>query len=158
MSNSELFIVYGVNMLSAVVIFCIGNIIVKKVTNSVSHVLQKKIIDKVVVDFIHTLVRYLLFIIILIAALGKVGVQTASIIAVIGAARLVIGLALQGSLSNFAAGVLIVAFRPFKSGDYVETSGVARSVESIQTFQTMLLTPDNKMVVYQMEGNWRFDN
>jgi small conductance mechanosensitive channel len=152
MGNSELFIVYGVNMLSAIVILFIGNIIVKKVANSVSHVLQKKNMDKAVVDFIHTLVRYLLFIIILIAALGKVGVQTASIVAVIGAAGLAIGLALQGSLSNFAAGVLIVAFRPFKSGDYVEIGGVAGSVESIQIFQTILVTPDNKMVVVPNGG------
>ena len=152
MGNSELFIVYGVNMLSAIVILFIGNIIVKKVANSVSHVLQKKSMDKAVVDFIHTLVRYLLFIIILIAALGKVGVQTASIVAVIGAAGLAIGLALQGSLSNFAAGVLIVAFRPFKSGDYVEIGGVAGSVESIQIFQTILVTPDNKMVVVPNGG------
>ena len=152
MGNSELFIVYGVNILSAIVILFIGNIIVKKVANSVSHVLQKKNMDKAVVDFIHTLVRYLLFIIILIAALGKVGVQTASIVAVIGAAGLAIGLALQGSLSNFAAGVLIVAFRPFKSGDYVEIGGVAGSVESIQIFQTILVTPDNKMVVVPNGG------
>ena len=152
MGNSELFIVYGVNILSAIVILFIGNIIVKKVANSVSHVLQKKSMDKAVVDFIHTLVRYLLFIIILIAALGKVGVQTASIVAVIGAAGLAIGLALQGSLSNFAAGVLIVAFRPFKSGDYVEIGGVAGSVESIQIFQTILVTPDNKMVVVPNGG------
>ena len=152
MGNSELFIVYAVNILSAIVILFIGNIIVKKVANSVSHVLQKKNMDKAVVDFIHTLVRYLLFIIILIAALGKVGVQTASIVAVIGAAGLAIGLALQGSLSNFAAGVLIVAFRPFKSGDYVEIGGVAGSVESIQIFQTILVTPDNKMVVVPNGG------
>jgi len=74
-------------------------------------------------------------------------VQTASVVAVIGAAGLAVGLALQGSLSNFAAGVLIVAFRPFKSGDYVEVAGVAGSVDSIQIFQTILKTPDNKMIV-----------
>ncbi|MCV5736924.1 mechanosensitive ion channel, partial [Escherichia coli] len=88
-----------------------------------------------------------LFVIVLIAALGRLGVQTASVVAVIGAAGLAVGLALQGSLSNFAAGVLIVAFRPFKSGDYVEIGGVAGSVEAIQIFQTVLKTPDNKMVV-----------
>ena len=103
--------------------------------------------DKAVVEFVHGLVRYLLFVIVLIAALGRVGVQTASVVAVIGAAGLAVGLALQGSLSNFAAGVLIVAFRPFKSGDYVEIGGVAGSVEAIQIFQTVLKTPDNKMVV-----------
>lgn len=146
-NNSDLFIQYGVNIISALVILFIGNLIVKAVANSVSKVLQKKKMDRAVVEFIHGLVRYLLFVIVLIAALGRLGVQTASVVAVIGAAGLAVGLALQGSLSNFAAGVLIVAFRPFKSGDYVEIGGVAGSVDSIQIFQTVLTTPDNKMVV-----------
>ncbi|MGI9878313.1 small-conductance mechanosensitive channel MscS [Vibrio chagasii] len=145
--NSDLFIQYGVNIISALVILFIGNLIVKAVANSVAKVLQKKKMDRSVVEFIHGLVRYLLFVIVLIAALGRLGVQTASVVAVIGAAGLAVGLALQGSLSNFAAGVLIVAFRPFKSGDYVEIGGVAGSVDSIQIFQTVLTTPDNKMVV-----------
>ena len=145
--NSDLFIQYGVNIISALIILFIGNIIVKAVANSVAKVLQKKKMDRAVVEFIHGLVRYLLFVIVLIAALGRLGVQTASVVAVIGAAGLAVGLALQGALSNFAAGVLIVAFRPFKSGDYVEIGGVAGSVDSIQIFQTVLTTPDNKMVV-----------
>jgi small conductance mechanosensitive channel len=118
-NNSDLLVQYGVNIISAVLILFIGNIIVKAVANSVSKVLEKKKMDKAVVEFVHGLVRYLLFVIVLIAALGRLGVQTASVVAVIGAAGLAVGLALQGSLSNFAAGVLIVAFRPFKSGDYV---------------------------------------
>ncbi|YCO04111.1 small-conductance mechanosensitive channel MscS [Vibrio sp. VNB-15] len=146
-NNSDLLIQYGVNIISALLILFIGNIIVKAVANSVSKVLEKKDMDKAVVEFVNGLVRYLLFVIVLIAALGRVGVQTASVVAVIGAAGLAVGLALQGSLSNFAAGVLIVAFRPFKSGDYVEIGGVAGSVEAIQIFQTVLKTPDNKMVV-----------
>lgn len=105
--------------------------------------------DKAVVDFIHGLVRYTLFIIVLIAALSRIGVQTASVVAVIGAAGLAVGLALQGSLSNFAAGVLIVAFRPFKSGDYVEIGGVAGSVDSIQIFQTVLKSQITKWLWYQ---------
>lgn len=146
-NNSDLLVQYGVNIISALLILFIGNIVVKAVANSVAKVLKKKNMDKAVVEFIHGLVRYMLFVIVLIAALGRVGVQTASVVAVIGAAGLAVGLALQGSLSNFAAGVLIVAFRPFKSGDYVEIGGVAGSVESIQIFQTVLTTPDNKMVV-----------
>ncbi|MEL7293758.1 MAG: small-conductance mechanosensitive channel MscS [Pseudomonadota bacterium] len=151
-NNSDLLVQYGVNIISAVLILFIGNIIVKAVANSVSKVLEKKNMDKAVVEFVHGLVRYLLFVIVLIAALGRLGVQTASVVAVIGAAGLAIGLALQGSLSNFAAGVLIVAFRPFKSGDYVEVGGVAGSVEAIQIFQTVLKTPDNKMVVVPNSG------
>lgn len=145
--NQELLLQYAVNLISAVLILFIGNIIVKIIANGVAKMLRKKDMDEAVVEFLHSLVRYLLFVIVLIAALGRLGVQTASVVAVIGAAGLAIGLALQGSLSNFAAGVLIVAFRPFKSGDYVEIGGVAGSVESIQIFQTILTTPDNKMVV-----------
>ncbi len=151
-NNSDLFLQYGVNIISAVLILFVGNIIVKMVAGSVANILKKKEMDQAVVDFVHTLVRYLLFVIVLVAALGRIGVQTASVVAVIGAAGLAVGLALQGSLSNFAAGVLIVAFRPFKSGDYVEIGGVAGSVESIQIFQTILVTPDNKMVVVPNGG------
>ncbi|EJL6480437.1 TPA: small-conductance mechanosensitive channel MscS [Vibrio cholerae] len=146
-NNSDLLIQYGVNVISAILILFIGNLVVKGVAGSVANVLKKKEMDKAVVDFIHGLVRYTLFIIVLIAALSRIGVQTASVVAVIGAAGLAVGLALQGSLSNFAAGVLIVAFRPFKSGDYVEIGGIVGFVDSIQIFQTVLKSPDNKMVV-----------
>lgn len=146
-NNQDLLIQYGVNIISAIAILVIGNFIVKAIANSVSKLMRKKDMDNAVIEFIHGLVRYLLFVIVLIAALSRIGVQTASVVAVIGAAGLAVGLALQGSLSNFAAGVLIVAFRPFKSGDYVEVAGVAGSVESIQIFSTVLKTPDNKMVV-----------
>ncbi|MCW8330562.1 small-conductance mechanosensitive channel MscS [Photobacterium sp. SDRW27] len=145
--NQDLLIQYAVNLVSALLILFIGNMIVKGIANGVAKVLRKKDMDEAVVEFLHSLVRYLLFVIVLIAALGRLGVQTASVVAVIGAAGLAVGLALQGSLSNFAAGVLIVSFRPFKSGDYVEIGGVAGSVESIQIFSTVLKTPDNKMVV-----------
>ncbi len=146
-NNSDILLQYGVNIIAAILILFFGNIFVKVIAGSVSKVLRRKDMDPAVVEFIHGLVRYLLFVIVLIAALGRIGVQTASVVAVIGAAGLAVGLALQGSLSNFAAGILIVAFRPFKSGDYVEVAGVAGSVESIQIFQTILKTPDNKMVV-----------
>ncbi|MEI8631940.1 mechanosensitive ion channel [Vibrio sp. PP-XX7] len=145
--NSDILLQYGVNLLSAVLILFLGNIFVKVIAGSVAKVLHKKKMDSAVIEFIHGLVRYLLLVIIFIAALSRIGVQTASVVAVIGAAGLAVGLALQGSLSNFAAGILIVAFRPFKSGDYVEVAGVAGSVESIQIFQTVLKTPDNKMII-----------
>lgn len=145
--NSDLLIQYGVNILTAILILVIGNYITKAIANGVAKLLTKRKMDKAVVEFVHGLVRYLLFIIVLIAALGRLGVQTASVVAIIGAAGLAIGLALQGSLSNFAAGVLIVSFRPFKSGDFVEIGGVSGSVDAIHIFQTVLTTPDNKMVI-----------
>jgi small conductance mechanosensitive channel len=146
-SNEHLLITYAVNIVAAIFILLIGNFIAKTIAKGISKVLRKKEMDEAVIQFLHSLMHYGLLIIVFIAALSRVGVQTASVIAVIGAAGLAIGLALQGSLSNFAAGVLIVAFRPFKSGDYVEIDGVGGSVEAIQMFSSILRTPDNKMVV-----------
>ncbi|MBE1276878.1 small-conductance mechanosensitive channel MscS [Enterovibrio baiacu] len=150
--NQDLLLQYAVNAISAILILIVGNWVVKKIANAIAKMMRKKQLDDSVVEFVHSFVRYLLFVIVIIAALGKLGVQTASVVAVIGAAGLAVGLALQGSLSNFAAGVLIVAFRPFKSGDYVEVAGVAGSVESIQIFSTVLTTPDNKMIVVPNGG------
>ncbi len=145
--NSELFVQYSVNIVSALLILLVGKFVVGVLSKSVEKLLVKRKFDTAVVGFTLALVRYGLFVIVIMAALGQVGVETTSIVAVIGAAGLAVGLALQGSLSNFASGVLIVSFRPFKAGDFVEVSGVAGSVESIQIFQTTLKTVDNKMVV-----------
>jgi small conductance mechanosensitive channel len=93
------------------------------------------------------MVRYAIIAFTLIAVLGRIGVQTTSVIAVIGAAGLAVGLALQGSLSNFAAGVLLVIFRPFRAGEYVDLGGVAGTVTQVQIFSTTLRTPDNKIIV-----------
>ncbi len=146
-TNQDLLIRYGENIITAILILIIGNWISKKVADSVGKIMTKKQLDGAVVGFVHNLLRYVLLAIVLVAALGRLGVETASIVAVVGAAGLAIGLALQGSLSNFAAGVLIVTFRPFKSGDFVDIGGVSGSVTSIQIFSTVLTTPDNKMVV-----------
>ncbi|MEN1361697.1 small-conductance mechanosensitive channel MscS, partial [Pseudomonas aeruginosa] len=93
------------------------------------------------------IVRYGIIAFTLIAALGRVGVQTASVIAVLGAAGLAVGLALQGSLSNLAAGVLLVMFRPFRAGEYVDLGGVAGTVLSVQIFSTTMRTADGKIIV-----------
>lgn len=146
-SNQDLMIQFVLNVVTAVMIFIIGHWMAKKVSAYFAHLLLKRNFDQTVVEFIETMVRYVLLTMVLIASLGRIGVETTSVVAVIGAAGLAIGLALQGSLSNLAAGVLIVTFRPFKSGDYVEVGGVAGSVVSIQFFSTVLTTPDNKMVV-----------
>ena len=104
-------------------------------------------IDATVADFLSALVRYAVIAFTLIAALGRVGVQTASVIAVLGAAGLAVGLALQGSLSNLAAGVLLVVFRPFRAGEYVDLGGIAGTVLNVQIFSTTLRSADGKIVV-----------
>jgi small conductance mechanosensitive channel len=100
-----------------------------------------------VADFLSALVRYGIIAFTLIAALSRVGVQTASVIAVLGAAGLAVGLALQGSLSNLAAGVLLVTFRPFRTGEYVDLGGIAGTVLNVQIFSTTMRTVDGKIVV-----------
>jgi small conductance mechanosensitive channel len=104
-------------------------------------------VDATVAGFVANLGYVILLAFVVIAALSKLGIQTASLVAILGAAGLAVGLALQGSLSNFAAGVLMLIFKPFKTGDYIEGGGTAGTVEEIQVFTTQLATPDNKTVI-----------
>jgi small conductance mechanosensitive channel len=103
--------------------------------------------DPMIIGFVGSIVYVGLMVFVVLAALGQVGIQTTSFIAILGAAGLAIGLALQGSLANFAAGFLLIMFRPFKVGDFIEGAGISGAVESIQIFTTTLKTPDNKMVI-----------
>jgi len=109
--------------------------------------MTKADVDETLISFVGNLTYIALLIFVIIAALNQLGVQTTSFIAIIGAAGLAIGLALQGSLANFAAGVLMIIFHPFKVGDYIEAAGVAGVVEEIQIFTTQLKTPDNKTII-----------
>ncbi|STW20918.1 mechanosensitive channel MscS [Klebsiella variicola] len=130
--NQELLLSYAVNIVAAIVILVIGMIVARIVSNTVNRLMLARKIDATVADFLSALVRYAVIAFTLIAALGRVGVQTASVIAVLGAAGLAVGLALQGSLSNLAAGVLLVMFRPFRAGEYVDLGGIAGTVQNVQ--------------------------
>jgi len=145
--NQALLLSYAVNIVAAIAIIIIGMIVARIISNAVNRVMRARHIDATVADFLSALVRYGVIAFTLIAALGRVGVQTASVIAVLGAAGLAIGLALQGSLSNLAAGVLLVTFRPFRSGEYVDLGGVAGTVLQVQIFSTTLRSADGRMVV-----------
>ncbi|MDK6766217.1 small-conductance mechanosensitive channel MscS, partial [Klebsiella aerogenes] len=145
--NQELLLSYAVNIVAAIVILIIGMIVARIVSNTVNRLMLARKIDATVADFLSALVRYAIIAFTLIAALGRVGVQTASVIAVLGAAGLAVGLALQGSLSNLAAGVLLVMFRPFRAGEYVDLGGIAGTVQNVQIFSTTLRTVDGKIVV-----------
>lgn len=138
---------YGMKILVAVLIFFIGKKIAKWISNMTQSTMIKKQVDPALQHFISSLVYYALLAFVVIAALGQLGIQTASFVAIIGAAGLAIGLALQGSLANFAAGFLILIFRPFKIGDFVEVAGTAGVVQKIQIFTTELTTPDNKLII-----------
>ncbi|MBN2226552.1 MAG: mechanosensitive ion channel [candidate division Zixibacteria bacterium] len=138
---------YGLKIVGAIAILVIGRIAVGILAGVVRRLMTRSNVDDTLAKFVVSLTRIALMAFIIIAALGTVGVQTGSFVAVVGAAGLAIGFALQGSLSNFAAGVMLIAFRPFKAGDYVEAGGTAGSVESVQIFNTVLNTPDNKKVI-----------
>ncbi len=145
--NQELLLSYAVNIVAAIAVVIIGMIVARIVSNTVNRLMVARKIDATVADFLSALVRYGIIAFTLIAALGRVGVQTASVIAVLGAAGLAVGLALQGSLSNLAAGVLLVMFRPFRAGEYVDLGGVAGTVLNVQIFSTTMRTVDGKIVV-----------
>jgi small conductance mechanosensitive channel len=144
--NQELLLSYVVNIVAAIAIIIVGMIVARLISNTLNKVLLARHIDATVADFLSALVRYGVIAFTLIAALGRVGVQTASVIAVLGAAGLAIGLALQGSLANLAAGVLLVTFRPFRTGEFIDI-GVMGTVQSVQIFSTTLKTADGKIVV-----------
>jgi len=146
-NNQGLIIEYGLNIVSAVVTLLLGMLIARMISNGFHKVLTKRKLDTTIVDFVSHMVKYVIIAFVVIAALSRIGVQTTSFIALIGAAGLAVGLALQGSLSNFASGVLIIILRPFKAGEYIEAAGIAGSVESVQIFATTLVTVDNKFVV-----------
>lgn len=146
-NNQALLLSYAVNIVAAIAIIIVGMIVARIISNAVNRVMRARHIDATVADFLSALVRYGIIAFTLIAALGRVGVQTASVIAVLGAAGLAIGLALQGSLSNLAAGVLLVTFRPFRSGEYVDLGGVAGTVLQVQIFSTTLRTIDGRIIV-----------
>nr|WP_320050418.1 mechanosensitive ion channel domain-containing protein [uncultured Desulfuromonas sp.] len=148
---------YGPRIIAAVVIFILGRIFARLICNAVRRVLKRSKVDDLLVSFVGSLTYMGVLAFVIIAALNQLGIQTTSFVAILGAAGLAIGLALQGSLSNFAAGVLMIIFRPFKNGDYIEGAGVAGLVEQIQIFTTELRTPDNKLVIIPnanlMSGN-----
>ena len=138
---------FGIDLLAAIAILVIGTWIAKGVRRAVQRVLTRTEFDQILVRFIGNVTYAILLVFVVLAAVAQLGIQKASIIAVVGAAGLAVGLALQGSLANFAAGVLMLIFRPFKAGDYVECAGTAGVVEDVQIFNTRLRTPDNRLVI-----------
>ncbi len=138
----ELGLQYGLMFVKAILIFVIGRWIAKLATNIIERIMKKSNMDDMLRKFLRNIVYALLLTFVVIASIGALGIQTASLIAVLGAAGLAIGLALQGSLANFAAGVLMIIFRPYKLGDLVEVAGIEGFVEEVDVFTTVLRTPD----------------
>jgi small conductance mechanosensitive channel len=138
---------YGLQIIGAVAILLFGRIAVGILSRIVKKVMRKANVDETLTRFVAGLTKGLLMTFVIIASVSALGVETTSFIAVLGAAGLAVGLSLQSSLANFASGVMLIIFRPFKRGDYVEAGGVSGSVEEIAIFNTVMKTPDNKKVI-----------
>ncbi len=138
---------YGIKVIGAIIILILGRIAAGIGRKIVKKVLEKSKTDPAVVSFVGSMVYFLILIFAVLAALAKFGIQTASFVAILGAAGFAIGFALQGSLANFAAGVLILVLRPFKVGNFIDGAGVAGTVKAIQLFTTVLATPDNVKIM-----------
>jgi len=138
---------FAINAATAGVIFLLGRYVAKGLLALLRRMFERAAMDPMLVDFLCSILNAVFLLVVIIAALDRLGVDTTSLIALIGAAGLAVGLALQGSLQNFAAGALLIIFRPFKAGDYVEAGGTAGTVERINIFTTTLQTPDNREVI-----------
>jgi small conductance mechanosensitive channel len=138
---------YGLRIVFALVIFVVGKWIAGMVRRLCRRAMERANVDPVLVGFLSNIAFYLLIVAVIITAISQLGIQTTSFVAVLGAAGLAVGLALQGSLSNFASGVLIILFRPFKVGDFVEAGGVMGTIDEIGILVTNMHSPDNKGIV-----------
>jgi small conductance mechanosensitive channel len=138
---------YGIKIVGAIIILILGRIAAGIGRKGVRRVLKKTKTDPAIVGFVGGLIYVLILTFAVLAALAKFGIQTASFVAVLGAAGFAIGFALQGSLANFAAGILILVLRPFKVSDYIDGAGVAGTVKEIELFTTVLATPDNVKIM-----------
>jgi len=138
---------WGLQVIGAIAVLIVGRIVAGSLRRVTRRALERAELDAVLVPFFASAVYYLTLIAVVIAVLSLFGIETTSLIAVLGAAGLAVGLALQGTLSNFAAGVMLLIFRPFKVGDYVEVTGTAGSVQEVGIFSSVLHSPDNVRII-----------
>lgn len=138
---------YSLNIIGAILIFIVGKWLSRRIANLLSKLLQKNNVDQTLVNFLSNLTYYSLIVLVVVAAAGRLGINTTSFLTIIGAAGLAVGLALKDSLANFAAGVMLVLFRPFAIGDVVSTAGITAKVESINIFNTHFCSPDNQLII-----------
>ncbi|RUO18260.1 mechanosensitive ion channel family protein [Aliidiomarina haloalkalitolerans] len=145
--NQDAMLLFGGKVVVALIIIIAGFMIARALSNFMVKRLDKSNIDNAVVSFLAGILKAIIIVAAILMSLSHVGVQTTSFVAILGAAGLAIGLSLQGSLANFASGVLIMIYHPFKSGDYVDAGGIQGTVQRIELFTTILKTPDNKLVI-----------
>ena len=138
---------YSLNIIGAILIFIVGKWLSRRIANILSKLLVKNNVDQTLVNFLSNLTYYTLIVLVIVAAAGRLGINTTSFLTIIGAAGLAVGLALKDSLSNFAAGVMLVLFRPFAIGDVVSVAGITAKVENINIFNTHFCSPDNQLII-----------
>jgi small conductance mechanosensitive channel len=144
---TNLISVYALKFVAAILIFFIGKWLAHKLSHLIVKLLEKNKVDVTLIGFLEGITYYTLLIVVLIAAAGQLGINTTSFLTVFGAAGLAVGLAFKDSLSNFASGVMLILFRPFRVGDVVSAGGVTGTVEKITIFNTIFKTPDNQKVI-----------
>ena len=140
-------VTYGLKIIAAVLIFIVGRWVAKLVSRLVHKIMVRANMETALAKFVKNVSYFLILAFVIVAAIDKLGIQTTSLVAVIGAAGLAIGFALQGSLSNFAAGVMILIFKPFRAGDFVEIAGTLGAVQEVGIFNTVLNHPDNRRII-----------
>ena len=138
---------WAINLGIAILIFIVGRIVVSMVTGGLKKVMARAKMDNILIEFLGSIASGVLMLFVVIAAIKQLGVDTSSMVALIGAAGLAVGFAMQDSLSNFASGVMLIMFRPFKDGDFVEAGGVTGVVEKINIFTTTMRTGDNREII-----------
>ena len=138
---------WGIKLVLALAIFYVGRMVVAAVVGFVKKLMHSRGTDEILVNFLTSILRWVLLLFVIIAALSQLGINTNSLVALLGAAGLAIGLSLQSSLSNFASGVMLIIFRPFTKGDFVEAGGATGVIDKISIFTTTMTTPDNKEVI-----------
>ncbi len=143
---------WGIKIVMAILVFYIGRMIARMIVKLIKKLMGKSGIDEMLIKFLADMVYAVLLVAVVIAALDQLGVNTTSLLAILGAAGLAIGLALKDSLSNFAAGVMLILFRPFKTGDFVEAGGTSGVVDQVNIFNTVLKTGDNREITIPNSG------
>ena len=143
----ELIVTYGMKFVMAIVVLIVGLIVIKWITKVLVRVMKKGNVNESLIPFLKSMTNILLKVMLVISVMGMVGIQMTSFIAVLGAAGLAVGLALQGTLQNFAGGVMILLFKPYEVGHFIEAQGYMGTVKEIQIFNTILLSPDNRKIV-----------
>lgn len=143
----DLFVVYAPKLVLAIIVLIIGLIVIKSITKFTSKLLKKREMDETLSSFLASFLSALLKVLLIISVIGIVGVETTSFVAVLAAAGFAVGMALSGTLQNFAGGVMLMIFKPFKVGDYISAQGHSGTVKEIQIFNTILKTPDNKTII-----------